>query len=377
MANIMSPTTTKTPSWFAPMPWVEKAGTATKADVCSAISAVRPDIHAFASLISPAADSMLEEMAAKAQALTQRHFGRTISLYAPLYLSSYCNGGCAYCGFAADRKQPRSKLSRAEIESELDALYEMGIRDVLLLTGERSPEADVDYIADAVSIAASRFPSVSIETFAMEQEEYARLVELGCTGVTLYQETYHHETYGAMHRWGDKADYSARMNAPDRLLSAGIRKFGMGALFGLADPIHDAIALFQHARYLQKRYWRSGISLSFPRICPESGSFESGHPISDSMLVKFILAFRICLPDVPLVLSTRESRAFRDAMAGLGINRMSVASRTTVGGYSHEDESQSSRQFSIDDDRDVGAFCKMLCEKGLEPVFKNWDAVYR
>ncbi len=82
------------------------------------------------------------------------------------------------------------------------------------------------------------------------------------------------------------------------------------------------------------------------------------------------------MPDVPLVLSTREHPAFRDGMAGVGISRMSAASRTTVGGYIHEDV-DTSGQFSVSDTRDVVKFCQMLESKGLDPVFKNWDAVFQ
>lgn len=366
------------PDWLSPEPWLEYVKHATCSDVERALHTASPSEFEFAALISPAADPHLEAMAQRAKRTTERHFGKTISLYAPLYLSNYCTGGCAYCGFAADRHEPRRRLSAREIKRELDALHEMGIRDLLLLTGERTPQADVDYIADVVELAAKQFPSVSVECFAMTQEEYKQLVNRGCVGVTLYQESYDPDIYRQNHRWGAKADYLARLDAPERALSAGMRKLGIGALLGLANPDYEAVSIYQHARHLQKRYWRSGVSISFPRICHEAGDFQAKHPVGDVWLLKLILAFRITLPDVPLVLSTRESKRFRDGIAGLGINRMSVASRTTVGGYSCETRNdQMSEQFSIDDDRGVEEFCKMLAEKNLEPVFKNWDASFR
>jgi len=76
------------------------------------------------------------------------------------------------------------------------------------------------------------------------------------------------------------------------------------------------------------------------------------------------------------VLSTRESVRFRDGMAGVGISKMSVASKTSVGGYA-SGAVPSSGQFEVNDDRDVPAFCAMLRARGLQPVFKNWDAAYR
>jgi len=127
---------------------------------------------------------------------------------------------------------------------------------------------------------------------------------------------------------------------------------------------------------LRRRYWQSGVSISFPRVCPQEGGYIPPFPVSDRYLAQIIFAFRICMPDVPLVLSTREAPGFRDGMAGVGVNKMSIASRTTVGGYQAAAESLDG-QFHVNDDRDIESFCAMLRAKGLEPVFKNWDKVYR
>ena len=361
------------PSWLDPTFWLGKEFSAR--DVQHALGAESPNEDTLAALLSPAAAEFLEPMAARAQAITTRYFGRTVQLYVPLYLSSYCSGGCAYCGFAGDRKTDRHVLNFEAVEKELDAIKAMGFEEVLLLTGEQCPKADLDYLRECVVRAATRFHNVSIEVFPMAKEEYHSLVETGCTSVTLYQETYHPEVYDVMHRWGPKKDFAARLDAPSRALAGGLRFAGLGALLGLADPRHDMIALYRHARHLQKTFWQSGLTLSFPRIRNEEGGFEAPHPVDEKMLAQIIFAFRICLPDVPLNLSTRESAAFRDGMAGLGINKMSVASKTTVGGYG--DEGSDEGQFDINDSRSLDEFCDMLRNRELEPVFKNWDEVYR
>ena len=89
-----------------------------------------------------------------------------------------------------------------------------------------------------------------------------------------------------------------------------------------------------------------------------------------------VFAVRIVLPDVPLLLSTRERPEFRDGMAGLGITKMSAGSRTTVGGYGGA-ASKTEGQFRVSDNRSVPEICEMLRIRGLEPVFKNWDSVFR
>jgi 2-iminoacetate synthase len=342
----------------------------------AALCAEAPDSDDFAALLSPAAAALLEPMAQRARLLTRRHFGRTIALYAPLYVSNYCPGGCAYCGFAADRVQARHRLTLAALRDELAGLRSRALQDVLLLTGERCPEADFDFLLACVREAVQVFHSVSVESFAMTGAEYARLVEAGCVGVTLYQETYDPECYARMHRWGAKRDYGFRLEAPERALAAGMRQVGMGALLGLADPRRECLALFQHATALRRRYWRSGVMLSFPRLCREVGEFAPAYPVDDRLLAQIIFAFRICLPDVPLVLSTREAPAFRDGMAGVGISRMSVASRTTVGGYGHATPADAG-QFDVRDTRDVATFCAALRARNLDPVFKNWDAAFQ
>jgi 2-iminoacetate synthase len=364
---------TSLPAWLTPEPWLAKEFCAVEVE--RALGAESPDEAVLAALLSPAAAAFLEPMAARAQALTRRHFGRTVQLYIPLYLSSHCSGGCAYCGFAADRPADRHALPMSAVESELDAIKAMGFEEVLLLTGERSAQADFDYLRECVVRAARRFHQVSIEVFPMTEADYRSLAEAGCTGVTLYQETYHPETYDVMHRWGPKKDFFRRLEAPERALAGGLRFAGLGALLGLADPRHDMLALYRHARHLQKTFWQSGLTLSFPRIRSEAGGFVAPHPVDEKMLAQIIFAFRIVLPDVPLVLSTREGAAFRDGMAGLGISKMSIASKTTVGGYGSAGSEEG--QFDISDDRSLDEFRDMLRRKNLEPVFKNWDAVYR
>ncbi len=362
------------PEWLNPEPWLDLEITA--ADVERALGAESPNERELAALLSPVAADFLEPMAQRAQAITRRHFGRTISLYTPLYLSNFCNGGCLYCGIAGDRRATRAVLGEVQLRNEMAAIKSMKLEELVLLTGERMPEADVPYLRDCIAIASEYIHNVTIEVFPMEESEYHELAQAGCTGLSLYQETYDQEVYEKMHRWGDKRDFFNRIDAADRALRGGLRTIGIGALLGLADPRFDMLCVYRHAKYLLKNYWRAGVSISFPRINPQLGGFKADHPVDEKMLAQYIFAMRICLPEVPLVLSPREPQRVRDSMAGLGISKMSVASKTTVGGYS-DDSEESTEQFSISDERAIPEFCDMLRAKGLDPVFKNWEAAYR
>ena len=363
------------PAEVDPASWLALAHSATESDVRRALAASSPTEPEFAALVSPAAGGMLEDLAQRAKQLTEGHFGRTISLYAPLYLSDYCPGGCAYCGFAADRTQPRSRLTSDAMLHEFASLKAMGFEEVLLLTGERSPQADFPYLRDAVAEAAKHFSAVTVEAFPMTTAEYRELAAAGCVGVTLYQETYEPVQYEALHRWGPKRDYAGRLDAPARVLAAGIRQVGLGALLGISDPLFDTLALFRHARALRRKYWQAGITISFPRVCPQEGGYQPPFPVNERVLARIIFAFRICMPDVPLNMSTRESAVFRDGIAGVGVSKMSIASRTTVGGYGDPATSPDG-QFQVNDNRNVDSFFTALRAKGLEPVFKNWDRIY-
>ncbi len=368
-------TTEAPPDWVQADPWLELAEHADDHDVDRALGQNHHTEDDFAALISPSASTRLEELALRAKSLTQQNFGNTISLFAPLYLSDYCSAGCIYCGFSSDLDKPRRRLDLAEARRELEAMKNKGFDEILLLTGDRTKFADADYLIEHTAQAAEVVSHVSVETFSMTTPEYESLAAAGCTSIALYQETYNPEVFKTTHRWGPKSNYNYRIEAPARALEAGIRSISLGVLLGLANPFSDALSTFRHARALQSRYWRSGIAISFPRIRPQLGGFSADTPVSDRQLAQIIFAFRICLPEASLTLSTREPAAYRDGLAGVGINKMSISSKTTVGGYA--EPTDATGQFEISDERDIPTFCAALRERNLEPVFKSWDAVYR
>ncbi len=366
----------KYPEHVDPTPWLGLAADVTDAQVRAAIYADSPSTRDFVALLSPIATRYLEAMAQRARSITAHRFGRVISIYAPLYLSNHCSGGCEYCGFASEVTVERTRLDPDQLQAEFKALKTMGLDEVLLLTGDRLPEADFSYVSECVSMASDNFHSVVVEAFPMTTDEYRELIRAGCTGVTVYQETYNPVTYKKLHSGGSKANYEHRLQTPGRALEAGIRTVGVGVLLGLHDPIADLISLFQHTVSLRGEFWKSGVSVSFPRVRPQRHDYVAPHPVSDTLLAQAICAFRIALPDVPLVLSTRESPSFRDSMAGIGISKMSAASRTTVGGYAAATD-PGNGQFETSDRRDIEAFSCALAKKGLSPVLKDWEAVYR
>lgn len=325
--------------------------------------------------VSPAAEEHLEEMAQLAHRLTVKRFGRTIQLYAPLYLSNFCEGTCLYCGYKASNKFERTRLTIDQALDDADILASEGFRHILLVSGNDPEYISIDYLTALVQKLKSKFSSISIEIYPMSQSHYRKLFKAGIDGVTLYQETYDRKTYARYHPSGPKSDYDYRLDTPDRFASAGMRRIGLGVLLGLADWRLDTLALAEHADYLMKRYWQSQVSFSFARLRPALNVAEqSEHLISDTNLVQMMLALRLCFADAGIVLSTRERADLRNRLVKLCVTRMSAGSKTNPGGYSGKLDS--SEQFKIDDTRTPAEVAVMIKSAGFEAVWKDWDMAF-
>ncbi len=360
---------------------------ATAADVERALAREERTLGDFAALLSPAARPYLEVMAREAQRLTRWHFGRTINLYAPIYISNLCAADCVYCGFAArsGSREKRITLQPAEISAECAALAAQGFENVLLLTGEAPKTVTVDYIAYAVEVAREHFAGVSVEVYAVEQEDYARWVAAGLEGVTMYMETYHRPTYKEVHLLGGKADYDYRLDALTRAGRAGVRKLNIGALLGLYDWRIEALWTGQHAKYLQRECWQSAVGISFPRLLHTPERYHVHYPVSNADLVQCMLAMRLYVPEAGFNLSTREAPELRDKLIPLGVTHMSAGSSTQPGGYATYQRGQADErtnfrevleQFAIEDHRPVPEVIASIKAAGYDPVWKDFDRAF-
>ncbi|WP_025742749.1 2-iminoacetate synthase ThiH [Aquimarina pacifica] len=342
----------------------------TEEDVRRALQRSKRDLEDFKALISPAATPYIEEMAQLSNAITKKRFGNTIQMYAPMYLSNECQNICTYCGFSMTNKIPRRTLTDQEILKEVDFLKSKGYDHILLVTGEANKTVGVDYISNSIKLIRSKFANITIEVQPLDESEYELLRSNGLYAVLVYQETYHREEYKKHHPKGRKSNFDYRLETPDRLGRAGIHKIGLGALFGLEDWRGDSFFTALHLQYLQKTYWKTKYSISFPRLRPHSGGLEPKVAMTDTDLVQLICAFRLFDEDVELSMSTRESELFREHIVNLGITSISAESKTNPGGYAVDP--QSLEQFEISDERTTEEVVKMLKSKGLEVVWKDW-----
>lgn len=330
------------------------------------------NLEDFKALISPAAAPYLEQMAAESRRITQKRFGKTVQMYAPMYLSNECNNICTYCGFSLDNKVKRRTLTGAEILQEAQAIKALGYDHILLVTGEDNRTVHTKYFKNALKILKSQFSLISMEVQPLDQDEYEELIELGLNTVLVYQETYHKAEYKKHHPKGRKSNFSYRIETPDRLGRAGVHKIGLGVLIGLEDWRTDSFFNALHLDYLERTYWKTKYSISFPRLRPHSGGLEPKVVMDDKELLQLICAYRLLNEEVELSISTRESQVFRNNVFTLGITSMSAGSKTNPGGYAVEPESL--EQFEIDDTRSPQEIAQMVKDRGYEAVWKDWDA---
>ena len=352
-------------------------------------------VRRFENLIAPKSDAELEAMAQMSRNLTLQNFGRTMRLFAPLYLSNECINNCRYCGFSRDNPILRVTLSVEQVVAEGRHLAKEGFRQILLVAGEHPKFVSQAYLADCVRALAPDFSSISIEVGPMEAADYVPIVQAGAEGLVVYQETYDRETYAGLHTAGPKRDFNWRLDCAQRGYDAGFRRLGIGALFGLSRWEEEALSLAAHVDYLLKHCWQAQITVSLPRLRPAAGEFHPPFSMTDRELAQLICAFRITFPEVGIVLSTRERAALRDALAPLGVTMMSAGSHTEPGGYTRQgtddlhrtvrgrivapefengEDMLATGQFEISDGRSPADVAAALRLRGFDPVWKDWDA---
>jgi len=338
-------------------------------------------------------------MAQQSRALTRRHFGKTMRLFAPLYLSNECVNNCKYCGFSRDNPILRTTLTVDQVVKEARHLHDLGYRNILLVAGEHPKFVSEGYLQECVDALKHFIPTLGIEVGPMEDDQYRDLVDHGSEGLIVYQETYHRETYEELHTAGPKRKFDWRLDCPERAYAGGFRRIGIGALFGLADWRHEALSIATHLDYLLRHCWKASFTVAFPRMRPHAGNYQyTADPklsLNDRQLVQVMSAFRMCFPQVGIVLSTREPAPLRDALFPLGVTHISAGSATNPGGYTGagaddlhltvkgrrvELEEKKSAcqtatgQFEIDDTRSVADIAQFLKKQGFDPVWKDWDA---
>jgi len=325
--------------------------------------------------------NVLEEMFQTAKQIKEEIYGKRIVLFAPLYISNYCINGCVYCGYqTCNENLPRRKLSMEQLEEEVKILESLGHKRIVLEAGEDPVNCSLDYVIECIDkIYSLKFDNgsirrININIAATTVEDYKRLKDAEIGTYTLFQETYHQESYEKLHPTGPKRDYNYHATAMDRAMKAGIGDVGIGALFGLFDFKYEVVAMLMHAEHLEEAFGVGPHTISVPRLKAAEGVDLKSLPyiVADSDFKKLVAVLRLSVPYTGMILSTREEPNFRAEVLALGISQISAGSCAGVGGYSEEygtDKIKEKPQFEIADHRSPIEVLKSLCTGGYVPSY--------
>jgi 2-iminoacetate synthase len=322
---------------------------------------------------------LLDEIFYTAQTLKETVYGNRIVVFAPLYVGNDCINDCSYCGFRrSNHLSVRRTLSPEELREQVLKLEASGQKRLILVFGEH-PRYNADFIAEQVRTVYStrnghgEIRRVNINAAPMDHEGYRIIKSAGIGTYQIFQETYHHETYSAVHPLHTrKGDYLYRLDGLSRAMESGCDDVGIGALFGLYDWRFEVLGLVSHALYLQKRYGVGPHTISFPRLRPACGVNVSGLGyVSDRDFKRVVATLRLAVPYTGLILTAREKAELRREVMKFGVSQIDAGSRIEIGGYTEKGDSQIAdrEQFELGDTRSLDNVMRELLQDGYLPSF--------
>ncbi|MGB9702326.1 MAG: [FeFe] hydrogenase H-cluster radical SAM maturase HydG [Candidatus Kapaibacteriota bacterium] len=364
---------------------ISQTSNPTKGQIAEIIAKAREmnglDLKDVALLLNISKKEDMELLFETAHYIKDTIYGKRLVLFAPLYVSNYCANNCLYCGFRIDNKEiNRVKLSIDEIKEETIAILEQGHKRVLMLMGEDHKNSDLDYFYNAIDAVysvkdskGSQIRRINIEIQPLSEDEFKVLKDVKIGTYTVFQETYHRETYKLMHPKGRKSNYDWRLQVMDRALSNGMHDVGIGTLFGLYDYKFEVLAMIMHSKHLDEKFGCGPHTISVPRIKPAKNAPASTnlkHQVSDDDFKKLVAILRMAVPYTGMILSTRESAALRTELFNLGISQISAGSKTNPGGYKQAfNYDFEDSQFNLNDCRTSGEVIQSVIEQGYIPSF--------
>jgi 2-iminoacetate synthase len=332
-------------------------------------------------LLNATSPELVEEIFAAARQLKCDVYGNRIVLFAPLYIGNNCVNDCAYCGFRAGNPAAiRRTLDVAEIQAQVTALEQKGHKRLILVFGEH-PGYTPEFIANAVRTVYAvkegqgEIRRVNINAAPLDHEGFRTVKEAGIGTYQVFQETYHHATYAAVHPPGTrKSDYLWRLDALDRAYESGCDDVGIGALFGLYDWRFEVLGLVSHARHLMAKFDCGPHTISFPRLRPASGvQLDARWLVSDDDFKRLVAILRLSVPYTGMILTAREPAHVRQELLGFGVSQIDAGSRIELGGYTEAGDAQQQvcerEQFELGDVRSLDEVVAQLLADSYIPSF--------
>jgi len=331
----------------------------------------------IATLLQVEDKDQLEEMYTIAGDIKKSIYGNRIVMFAPLYVSDYCENNCVYCGYKKNNTFPRRKLTREEIQEEVKILEKMGHKRLALEAGEDPVNCNIDYILDCIDDVYSAqndngvIRRINVNIAATTVENYKKLKEAKIGTYILFQETYHKPTYEKMHPNSIKGDYEYHLTAFDRAITGGIDDVGAGVLFGLADPKFEVLGLMLHNEHLEKKFGVGFHTISMPRLKKAEGNDlnQFPHLVTDELFKKLVAIIRIAVPFTGIIMSTRETAEMRREVIKYGVSQFSAGSSVGVGGYRESQNGNNIGQFEKGDNRTPMEVLKELIDSKYIPSY--------
>jgi 2-iminoacetate synthase len=296
-----------------------------------------------ASLFAAARDqNCRNEIQAEANWVRARWATQTVEFIIPVYLTSFCQNECLYCGYRQSNPiAERVRLGLEDFDKQLDLILSWGHRQIELVLSD-DPEFGPETLARYVAATRRKLESLGGGVVALcspvyQQEDYVRLREAGLDWVVEWQETYHRPHFDRWHFPGSaKRNFESRLDLWDHVIAAGITKIGMGVLLGLYDFRYDALAVIEHGNYLRRTYGIEPHAIGIPRLKPARGVLASQKPnrfsVSDDDFRLVVSVYHMAFPTSRLFFNTRESYDLNIPLVAAG-DLFTVDCETLPGAY--------------------------------------------
>jgi len=341
-------------------------------------AAINPglDADAAASLIAWGREPQRRaEIHAAAQRVRREVAPQTVEFVIPVYLTSFCENECLYCGYRESNVlAERTRLSLEDFNRELDLILSWGHRQIELVLSE-DPQFGPDVVARCVELTRRRLDHlgggvVGLCSPVYKRDDYTRLHSAGLEWVVEWQETYHQSHFDRWHVTGSpKRDFEYRLDLWDRVIAGGIKKIALGALLGLYDWRYDALASIEHGNYLRRAYGLEPHAIGIPRLKPARGvpasQKASRFTVSDDDYKLILSIYHLAFPKSRLFFNTRESYEMNISMVAAG-DLFTVDCDTFPGGYLRND---TPGQFSTHGSPTRQEVAKVFAARGLKSLY--------
>lgn len=299
----------------------------------------------------------------------------TVELVIPVYLTSFCENECLYCGYRqSNALARRTRLSLDDFTRVLDLILSWGHRQIELVLSE-DPQFGPEVVARYVELTRQRLDRlgggvVGLCSPVYRQEDYVRLRDAGLEWVVEWQETYHPSAFDRWHPAGSpKRHLDYRLDLWDRVIAAGIKKIALGALLGLYDWRYDVLATCEHANYLRRTYGLEPHALGIARVKPARGvpasQKKSRFEVGDDDYRSVVTFYHLAFPRSRLFFNTRESYDLNISLVEPG-DLFTVDCDTFPGGYLWND---TPGQFSTHGYPARREVVETLAAKGLKTLY--------